>query len=387
MELRFAYFLYNRGRLYTVQILGTSGQAPTCTEAGWADYATCSRCGFSSFEALYPLGHDFSNGYTVDEKAICDNNGVVSKYCSRCSLRDYIRLIPKTAHNIDGETCSVCGYRTESVYYQYNEEKQTYAVSGRNKSCTVFEIAEKYDDGTNGEHAVTSIADEAFNGCTEIKNFVFGGSLSSIGSNAFLNCTALKNFYFNGTISDWCKIEGLGSLMLNAADPGNVLREKRPFKIYIGNKNFSGEIVIPEGITRIESYTFYGYNRITEVTLPEGLTEIGKYAFANCKNIIRLYLPDGLTETMEYAFYNTNVGLVYVPKSVTFVGNYALGPNNSQIYCEAAEKPTSGWRNKWNYNKNSLSANSVTWNLTRAQFEEWYPDGYPAEVYRQRENF
>ena len=89
---------------------------------------------------------------------------------------------------------------------------------------------------------------------------------------------------------------------------------------------------------------------------------------------------------MEYAFYNTNVGLVYVPKSVAFVGNYALGPNNSQIYCEAAEKPTSGWGNQWNYNKNSLSGNNVIWDLTRAQFEEWCPKGYPAEVYRQRES-
>ena len=223
---------------------------------------------------------------------------------------------------------------------------------------------------------VTSLGRKVFTSRSSLKSVTLPSTLTDL-SDAFLLGGSHENVYFNGNLTNWLKLQNHEYLNKCFNDDTSL---------YIGGKLLEGELVIPEGITKIESYTFYGYTRITEVTLPEGLTEIGKYAFANCKNIIRLYLPDGLTEIMEYAFYNTNVGLVYVPKSVTFVGNYALGPNNSQIYCEAAEKPTSGWRNKWNYNKNSFSANSVTWNLTRAQFEEWYPDGYPAEVYRQRKS-
>ena len=37
------------------------GKDPTCTEGGWSAYQTCTRCDYTSYEALAALGHDLLN--------------------------------------------------------------------------------------------------------------------------------------------------------------------------------------------------------------------------------------------------------------------------------------------------------------------------------------
>ncbi len=63
-------------------------------------------------------------------------------------------------------------------------------------------------------------------------------------------------------------------------------------------------IVMPNGMTYIGNYAFYGLqNRaFTHLVLPQTVTEIGAYAFANCNRLTSLNLSAALLSIADYAF-------------------------------------------------------------------------------------
>ncbi len=83
-------------------------------------------------------------------------------------------------------------------------------------------------------------------------------------------------------------------------------------------------VVIPEGVTEIDDWTFSGCSSLTSVTLPESLQIIGEAAFSWC-NLENVVLPDGLN-TIENQAFNENTGLTEVdlPASLTNLAGSAF---------------------------------------------------------------
>ncbi|MBR7033968.1 MAG: leucine-rich repeat protein [Clostridia bacterium] len=104
-------------------------------------------------------------------------------------------------------------------------------------------------------------------------------------------------------------------------------------------------VAIPDGVTVIGDYAFWGCTALTSVTVPESLTSIGKGAFRDCagladddgfiifRNILSYYLgpggfvviPDGVTSIAGAAFAGCkNLTGVEIPESVTEIGSSAF---------------------------------------------------------------
>ncbi len=106
-----------------------AGKAATCTEKGWKDYNTCSRCDYSTYEELPALGHDPIPH--AGKAATCTESGWEAyDTCSRCNYSTYVELaIDPDNHNLvhheakaptcteigwDAyDTCSRCDYTTK----------------------------------------------------------------------------------------------------------------------------------------------------------------------------------------------------------------------------------------------------------------------------------
>ena len=105
-----------------------AGKAATCTEKGWKDYNTCSRCDYSTYEELPALGHDPIPH--TGKAATCTEPGWDAyDTCSRCNYSTYVELpIDPDNHDLvhheaqaptcteigwDAyDTCSRCDYST-----------------------------------------------------------------------------------------------------------------------------------------------------------------------------------------------------------------------------------------------------------------------------------
>ena len=66
--------------------------------------------------------------------------------------------------------------------------------------------------------------------------------------------------------------------------------------------NFVESVVIPEGVTSIESSAFRLSHALKSVTLPSTLKKIDKSAFVLCKSLTSITLPAGLKHIGEIAF-------------------------------------------------------------------------------------
>jgi len=78
------------------------------------------------------------------------------------------------------------------------------------------------------------------------------------------------------------------------------------------------QVIIPEGITSIESWTFDGCTGLTTIKLPESLVFIGSWAFRACINLTSIKFPESLT-SMEFEAFEgcTELRSVRIPKNLS----------------------------------------------------------------------
>ena len=86
------------------------------------------------------------------------------------------------------------------------------------------------------------------------------------------------------------------------------------------------EIVIPAGVTEIESLSFYECWDLVSVTIPPGVTSIGSQAFEYCFELSSVDIPVGVTNIDASAFsYCSQLSSVSIPSSVTSMGDCLFG--------------------------------------------------------------
>ena len=143
-----------------------------------------------------------------------------------------------------------------------------------------------------------------------------------IYSEAFSGCNHLTSIYYEGTLEQWCNIIFNDTPMIYASN------------FYI--KNAKGEyeelteIEIPNTITEIKDYAFYGFNNVTKVIIPNSVKSIGVSAFLGCRNLLNIEIPDSVNSIGDSAFYNcSSLENIKIPDNIINIGNYILKECNS----------------------------------------------------------
>ena len=85
------------------------------------------------------------------------------------------------------------------------------------------------------------------------------------------------------------------------------------------------DLVIPDGITGIGAYAFFGETSFTSVTIPDSVTWIESSAFSGCTGLTSVTIPDSVTSIGERAFWDcTGLMSVAIGNGVTSIGGYAF---------------------------------------------------------------
>jgi hypothetical protein len=83
-----------------------------------------------------------------------------------------------------------------------------------------------------------------------------------------------------------------------------------------------GDVVIPDGVTRIDDMAFTGCTSLTSVVIPEGVTSIGDEAFSHCRSLTSVVIPEGVTSIGKQAFWDcSSLTNVVIPEGVTSIGD------------------------------------------------------------------
>ena len=177
---------------------------------------------------------------------------------------------------------------------------------------------------------VTSIGAEAFISCLNLVSVTIPESLTNVGHVAFIGCDQLKSVYIND-LKAWCEIDFKDAY-------SNPLYSAQ--KLYVNNVLISGNLVIPEGITKIGSNVFCYYTLLTGITIPNSVKNIGICAFQSCPNIVSINIGTGVTNIGQAAFHETGYynNLNNWQNGVLYISNYLIeAKSDISGYCEIKE--------------------------------------------------
>lgn len=194
--------------------------------------------------------------------------------------------------------------------------------------------------------SVTTIGASAFYGCQGLTSVTIGKRVNSILSNAFSNCTTLFSTHYTGTLTQWCGIDFYNSASNPVAQSGNL---------YINNQPITN-LVIPDSVTTIRNYSFYGCSGLSSVTIPNTVSSIQNYSFEYCDYLISLSLGSALTSIGSNAFRHCSAlssitSFATIAPSLgsnAFYGS-SLSSISKYIPCGSLASYRSRWGNYSNY--------------------------------------
>lgn len=111
--------------------------------------------------------------------------------------------------------------------------------------------------------------DGHFNGLYTLKKITFTGNTNIVRGKTFYD-TNIEEVNFIGTIEQLVAIRYLTYFDVPSYD--------KKCKLYVNGIEIN-EIVVPEGVERIEDFALHNYTNITKITIPESVKYIGTAAF------------------------------------------------------------------------------------------------------------
>jgi hypothetical protein len=208
---------------------------------------------------------------------------------------------------------------TEYSVSNYISEKKEAVIPTEHNGLPVTGIADSAF-GSDASHlrsltipdSVTSIGEYAFKGCYSLTSMTIGSGVTSIGDYAFDGCLHLTSIEVDEKNTAYSSIDG-------------VLFDKAQTTVICYPSGKEGSYTIPNSVTSIGDYAFYGCSSLTSVTIPNSVTSIGKDSFASCESLTSVTIPDSVTSIGDFSFfYCSSLTSVTIPNSVTSIGDRAF---------------------------------------------------------------
>ena len=271
-----------------------------------------------------------------------------------CSVLTSV-TIPNAVTSIGDNAFSACYKLTEinveSGNASYTSENGV--LFNKAKTTLIRYPADKTETTYTIPNSVTNICSEAFGDCNTLTSVTIPNSVTSIGSSAFARSYKLsvtipnsvtsigydafreiKTIIYSGNVSG--KPWGARTYGIVADEDGFVYYDIKKTKLvaYIGN---ASSITIPNSVTSISFYAFYGCSKLTDINVESAntaYTSENGVLFNKAETTLICYpagktettytIPNSVTSIGNYAFHSSKLTSVTISNSVTSIGQSAF---------------------------------------------------------------
>lgn len=237
-------------------------------------------------------------------------------------------------------------YLSIDKYHNANSEN---AQSGLAVNQAIYnslkEVNENFDILLNTEQNITAIVFDIEFSPTS-KTFPNDIGITSIDWGDGTKDNSLTHTYTK-VGSYICKVYGATSLTRDypygrLLKIGNSVLTIEPYTFDASGLYTGGNIIIPDSVTTIADYAFFGCSSLTSVVIGDSVTSIGKYAFYNCWNLMSVMIGDSVTSIGEEAFAKcSSLTSITIPDSVTSIAAWAFQRCDSLTTVEIGDNVTS----------------------------------------------
>lgn len=165
-----------------------------------------------------------------------------------------------------------------------------------------------------------------FFACENLKKINFPASLEYIGASAFQKSYSLEEVILDEGFpnTDILKFE---RLVFNQCPK---LQDNNGFILFqtllVGYYGRETEVIIPNGITAIADYAFFGKKKLKSVSIPDSVTSLGASAFQECSKLEKIKLSRGLTVLNPFTFMECRaLKQIILPEYLSQIGRYTFG--------------------------------------------------------------
>lgn len=202
---------------------------------------------------------------------------------------------------------SLCNIQFENKYSNPMGDKGKLLIAGVEASVVII------------PDEIKTISDYAFYGANNITHVILSESVESIGKYAFYNCTDLSYLDMPSSILsigvgafgyqeraksvevNYPSIESLCKIQFDSAYSNPLVRNGR----LLIDGELVDNIIIPNDVTEIRDYMFYGCRSIRQVEIPNSVLSIGECAFYYCMGLKSINVPSSVKKIGRSAFgYN-----------------------------------------------------------------------------------
>ncbi|MEE1172604.1 MAG: leucine-rich repeat protein [Ruminococcus sp.] len=301
-----------------------------------------------------------SENRKIKEVVICNGITSISPYAFYCCTSLKKVTIPYTVETIGKYAFEFCGLLETVETDQTGMNRLKSIGNGAFYGC---ESLKKF----NTNQGLTSIGNNAFVN-TGITGFMIPETVTAIGQNCFGYTYHDSTFYkvedaviygvrgsaaedyadshgisFCGNTWDFNEITGVLTIHGNGKmelpgywmsdyeyldDVNRVILDDRITSVsnYTFYRSYYVDtFFLPADLTTIETYAFEFCGKLKSISLPKNTEYIGPGAFYGCTSLNKVTINEGLKSIARAAFVNTALTSVKIPKSVTYIGDYALG--------------------------------------------------------------
>ena len=251
---------------------------------------------------------------------------------------------------------------------------------------------------------LTTIEEQAFFGCSKLRQLYIPKSVIKIVGNPFAGCNNLTEIKAepgnpryqttNGVLYDTDPMDP--HIVCYPAGKTNSSYEMPAGIYYVGEYAFFGnrhlqkvvlcddagaikaeafaecaalrEIVIPDSVRRIEALAFFRCKNLEEIQLPDSIVELGTWSFAECDDLTRVRLSKSLTNYSISVFRDCdNLLRLVIPqgvKNLVIDDHVGLPPGEEK----AIQVPPSV---EWVSNENGWQGGGYTFYVPRSRRRLW----------------
>ena len=193
----------------------------------------------------------------------------------------------------------------------------------------------RYIESVTIPSSVQVIENGAFRDCSRLDAVNFSEGLQTIESGAFSMCPELDTVNFSSTImelgagvfagDDELDTINLGKNDYFAVSDGALYSwdKTKLIQVFAGR---AGDVFdIPDSVSAVERYAFWGCDNLEYVELSSHLSEIPEFSFSNCSNLEEVAVPYSIRKIGAKAFEDcVSLSYISLPASVTNIHQTAF---------------------------------------------------------------